>query len=218
MKYDDDELAEAALLLAHVDADQQMPRGLEDAILRRAADGAAGARLSTTKAGSVVVDEPEPRARVVRPASFARTWGGWLAAAACFSFVVYQWRVHSLAAHATASTTAAAVIALRDPSGAVIGHVAAERAGVTVTLPANDAGERYELWLSTAGPDRAVAVGAFVCKEECRARSFSLRDRVPDTTVHRAFITRNPAMEPPPTTAGLPSGARIVGEGSDGTR
>ena len=186
MKYDDDELAEAALLLAHVEPAGQMPKALENVILEQATHTVAEVRLSTTKVGAVAVDEPDAPVAPVRRLSFARRWGGWLAAAACFSIVVYQWRLHALSAtQAARPVSSPDAIAIRSPAGLVLARVTPREAIVTIeVLPENVPGERYELWLSPAGPERAVAVGAFVCKEECRSRAFTLRETRPQAAVH----------------------------------
>lgn len=224
MTYEDEELAEAALLLATTQVDRKMPVSLERAILDRGSVVASEVRFSTTKAAALAVDEAHdeheaPRAIVRRP-SFARRWGGWLAAAACFSIVVYQWRVHTLAEHARlAAVQAARVIPVSNTAGVVVAEVDPRDALVTVRLlPANAPGERYELWLSPAGPDQAVAVGSFVCNGECRARSFALQRTASLSPMKRAFITQNPAAEPAPVGPGLPAAARVVGAGSDAAR
>lgn len=219
MTYEDEELAEAALLLSTTEVDRKMPASLQRAILDRGKVVASEVRFSTTKAAALAVDEApdEHDARaVVRRPSFARRWGGWLAAAACFSIVVYQWRVHTLAEHARlAAAQAAHLIPVSDAAGVVVAEVAPRDALVTVRLlPANAPGERYELWLSPAGPDQAVAVGSFVCNGECRERPFALQRTLPLSPMKRAFITQNPTTEPAPVAPGLPAAARVVGEGS----
>jgi len=85
----DDEMAEAAVLLAHTPPDEPMSAELEQRIL----EASAAARASTTKAS---VLELPPVAAVQPSPSPWRDLAPWLAAAACIAFLVFRWRTSTL--------------------------------------------------------------------------------------------------------------------------
>jgi len=238
MKYDDDELAEAALLLAHVAPDRAMPEALEAKIAAQGEAVAAEVRFSTTKAGALVQPAAAPeRQRATRLGSFG--FAGWLAAAACFALVVYQWRSHAIeqesrrlaAATAGPAEVGAIQIPLVDPRGVRIGEVryqASKRGHLVVAhLAPSSASEHYRLWLSESDAAHAVAVGAFVCLEasprgpaetalegsvECDARTFTFESAASLGSPRRAWVTRAARSD---LTVGMPGDAsRVVGEGS----
>jgi hypothetical protein len=192
MKYDDDELAQAALLLAdaasHAKAHENLPDDLEERLLLQGRAVAADVRFTTTKAAAIAVDDdveaspPSIRRLPVRPRSTA-AWVGWLAAAACFAFAVYEWRSSNLERRtaserpAPAPSTAPALEA-RSPAGQVVALLAfapGERSGeVTVrSLPPNQPGEHYRVWLAPRGRAAAIPAGSFRCAEACRDRRFA---------------------------------------------
>jgi hypothetical protein len=219
MKYDDDELAEAALLLAHEDAEHPMPAHLEKKILARGRDVSSEIRFSTTKAAAVEIEAPIPLPRPRR--SPLRTWGAWLAAAALVAVTVYQWRAHDLQREMPTAATQAypSSLTVRGADGVAVADVRwndGSREGRidVVALPANAPGERYQLWLSTGDAASAIEVGAFTCAGECRTRAFALREPPGLGRVARAWITRGPVSEAtPPTSRDL-----VVGEGSNAPR
>lgn len=221
MRYDDDELAEAALLLAHHQFEEArrpapaMPAAL-DRIPRSPdahADGAASPRLraiSTTHAGALAIevdghandDTSTPdvgrRGRDARRAS-SRSWG-WLAAAACFAFAVYEWRSSMVEREARTRAAASQApvqeahnlapaphVQARQGDGKLVADVRFVRSPssssrvveLTIeSIPANAAGEQYRVWLSPAEGARAIdeasAVGAFVCADACERRVFAI--------------------------------------------
>jgi hypothetical protein len=198
MKYDDDELAEAALLIAHTPDAGPMPAELEERILGKAPAIATEVRFSTTKGAAVAVEAPTPIGEG-RPRSGVSAWAGWLAAAACFAFAIYEWRSAGLR-HGVepARVTATQTLELRDPTGRVRGGVVCDADGsecrLTITeLPTNADGEQYRLWLSGSDAERAVAVGALTCTAACVEREL----RVPQVPglqrVNAAWITHERA-------------------------
>lgn len=218
MRYDDDELAEAALLLAHHQFEEArrpapaMPAAL-DRIPRSQdahADG-AGPRLraiSTTNAGALAIevdghanDETStPEVRRGRDAKRASSRGwGWLAAAACFAFAVYEWRSSMVEREARSraaasapvqeahSLTPAPHVQARQGDGKLVADVRFVRSPssssrvveLTIeSIAANAPGEQYRVWLSPAEGARAIdeasAVGAFVCADACERRVFAI--------------------------------------------
>ncbi len=220
MKYDDDELAEAAILLAHEDVSQDMPPALQEQILAQASAAAAEVRFTTTKGAAVVVEEPleEPTPR----RSVVRTWGGWFAAAACVAFAVYHWRVHTLepstttaAARPSASAASPREIALEAASGGRIGSVRWDAASSTWVVAVGGLGrtaedEHYRVWLSSTDAEHATAVGSFSCSGDCGERTFSIGSDVSVDSVRRVWVTRGPRIDP----VSAPLAGRIVAEGS----
>ena len=220
MTYDDDELAEAALLLGHTDPTVAMPRDLERKIAAQGRELAAEVRFTTTKAAAMsLVTEPPPARRRASP---LRTWGGWLAAAACVAVVVYQWRVRDIeraaadGAKAAVSVSRNASITLRSRAGVAVAEVtwdAASRSGqaTIASLEANAPGEHYVLWLSESDDAHAIAVGAFGCDVECRAKAFALRAPQSLATVHAVWLTRSAVTTVDSSPRANPD--RLVGEG-----
>jgi len=214
MKYDDEELAEAALLLAHVEP-HPMPRDLRRKLEEQALAMAAEVRFTTTKAAAVVGPAPELPSR----ASPLRTWSGWVAAAACFAALVYQWRVHAIEQGARVSAAASAnfaagaeePLAVRAPDGSTLAVVSWDprtREGRISprALAANTKGEHYVLWMSPGDVSVAVAVGAFVCDAACAEKAFGPTAL---SSVAGAWLTRGPLAEGP----GALQSAVAVGEG-----
>lgn len=186
MKYVDDELAEAALLLAHAAEDARTPEGrmppaLEAKILAAGADSAQKNRYSTTKAGAVAIDA-SPEVVPIRRSS-ARAWSGWFAAAACVAVAVYAWRSTTLEREArdraVATSRASQVVstlALRDGAGVTVADVtvASDATGeITLrTAPAAGGAARYELWLSAGDREHARPAGKLTCETDCAGKSF----------------------------------------------
>ena len=202
MKYDDDELAEAALLIAHTPDAGPMPAELEDRILGKAPAIATEVRFSTTKGAAVAVEAPTPIAER-RPRSGMSAWVGWLAAAACFAFAVYEWRSATLRQGA-APVTAAPTLELRDADGRVRGGVACDASGgecrLTVAeLAPNAAGEHYRLWLSGSDAEHAIAVGAVTCATTCVERELRVPQARSLERVTAAWITHERADGAPPS-------------------
>lgn len=211
MNYDDDELAEAALLLAHVDEGSPMPRALERTIIHDGRAIAATVRFTTTKAAAVTVLAASEPARA--RASGVRAWAGWLAVAACVAVLVYQWRVRELeSALASRPLPAAANVELSDERGSIanVRWDEARRAGqiVITRLAANEHDERYVLWVSTSDVAHAIAIGSFMCESECRARAFSLHGADTAGRVKAAWLTRGTSAQAPADAPTL-----VVGSG-----
>jgi hypothetical protein len=219
MKYDDDELAEAALLLAHVEADKAMPSALEKKIRERGEAAVAEVRFTTTKAAAVSV-EPPPEPIPLRPSS-TRTWAGWLAAAACVALVVYQWRSsaieRSLAARVV-EVPGGSPIVLKSKDGATVGEVRWDPESHAGALAIDDlrgsqSGSRFELWLSASDEAHAVGVGSFACLGACEPGVFRFEERQAVGTPKRAWLVRAKEFE----VASLADREQILAEGSDAT-
>ena len=225
MTYDDDELAEAALLLAHTDPTVAMPRDLERKIMARGRDVAAEVRFTTTKTAVMsLVAEPAPAPRRASP---LRTWGGWLAAAACVAVFVYQWRVHDIeraaagGAKPAVSVSARAPIALKISAGVAVAEVTWDAASLSgqaniASLEANARGERYVIWLSESDDAHAIAVGSFGRDVACRDKVFALHAPPSLATVRAVWITRSAvtAVDSSPRE----NADHIVGEGRSAER
>jgi|GEM_PF-5834379 len=189
MKYDDDELAEAALFLAAhaaVEHEPPMPAALERKILAKGLATVTEARFSTTKAGVVSI-EPAPPAPPATRRQLLTTWAGWIAAAACFAFAVYEWRASTVTRGAHTSSVAASSSKppshLLGPDGSRVAEVTwdADEAGGRIDvlrMPPADARVTYALWLSSDGADAAEAVGSFACDHDCSDRSFRFAQRL----------------------------------------
>lgn len=201
MKYEDDELAEAALLLAHQSELQKMPADLEKRIEAqgRAAVGTSRPQVTTTR-GAAVAIEAEPRR--IEPRGRLREWAPWLIAAACFALVVYQWRLSSLhqGARSTASATAAVETPLKDGAGRVVALVRWQTLGaegelrVVSGLP-GPAGERYRVFATETDPARAVSLAEFRCADECSGKRVVL-PTTPRWGKGRLLLTRHPSELP----------------------
>lgn len=203
MKHEEDELAEAALLLAHVAeaaGSERMPAALQEKILARGMEIAQSSRFTTTKAGAVSIEAPPVLALLPRRSN-ARTWAGWLAAAACFALAVYGWRSSTLereareraAASAGPPATAVTALALKGPGGATLAHVTLDSgSGGQLTLAELEGGDvHYELWLSSSDRAHAAPAGAFACGAECRGKSFRFSAATSSGGVVRAaWLTR----------------------------
>ncbi len=216
MKYDDDELAEAALLLAYHESHDQpgapsMPRALEQKLLEQGRAHASEVRYSTTKAAAVAVDPVAPAG----PSKVSRIggWTGWLAAAACFAFAVYEWRLSSLQTTVPVTARATPWLEARDATGREVAELGAGgEPEITVTsLPANVAGEHYRIWISTSAARSPAAAGSFVCTEACRQRV--LTGALPKTGIQGLWITRNRTIDPWTS----PDEKMTIAEGHHGT-
>lgn len=204
MKYDDDELAEAAILLGLVEQTDPLPVALRAKILERGRSAVAEARYTTTKAAALSLEhEAEP----VRRSTNVAAWVGWLAAAACFAFGIYQWRASSLLHVGAARATSV----LRDSAGKEMGTVSLDDTGrgelVVAALPANTPGEHYRVWISPRGAESRV-VGTFVCESPCTRRAFALDDVGVVDKGARVSVARSRVDEP----ATVLSPKSVVGE------
>lgn len=233
MKYDEDELAEAALLLAHHDPASRMPADLEKKILAQAAVVASEIRFTTTKAAAIAVEEPLAEPVPIR-GSLLRTWGGWIAAAACFAFAVYEWRIETLGRAAaeraastasspppsdSSSTAVSDIVLTAHPQGAAakrppVGRIHWDRATgawqLTVAdLASNGSGEQYRVWVSASDIEHAVPVGAFACTDDCKERILGLGAPLTRDTMKKVWLTRNGITD----VATVIEPESIVGEG-----
>jgi hypothetical protein len=179
MKYSDEEMAEAALLLAHTDTAKALPPELESTIHDRGRAVAQDLRFSTTKAGAIAVEAPAEPSNVVSigtRASRAGAWMGWIAAAACFAFAIYEWRTHAVDTGRIQAAQPAPTHALVDGKGQTIAELQIEKDGSgkmkVVHLPAKP-GERYQLWTTTSDATHAVAMGSFACEPSCDGRELA---------------------------------------------
>jgi len=219
--YDDDELAEAALLLGHhlthempAGAPAQMPAALEKKLLEQGRAIAAETRYTTTKAAAVALEaEPEPEnVRELRPATSLRAWGGWFAAAAAVGALVYGLR------HRAPPPTPAArpdLVAV-DARGVTVAEVSIRGASgvelVVHALAASAAGEHYRIWLSGAGPNEAAPAGSFRCTSGCDGQRFS-GTWTKAGPIQSIWITRSKESEP----WTLPERKLILAEAHRGT-
>ena len=170
MKYEKDEIAEAALRLASTKS-VPVPKSLEAKLRASAAEFGSEVRFSTTKGAAVGVDNviPLSAARAKTP---VWVWAGWAAAAAVVFFIVHAWKAAprfaapvaeptewrlSNAAHETVATVARANEASR---GTLAVHRGVQGPGY------------YQVWVSDSGRERAVSVGYFQCSGSCEGQTF----------------------------------------------
>lgn len=210
----EEELAEAAVLLAHVES-QAMPPALERKIVAQSQAIASEIRFTTTRSAAVVMEAPEPGPPARQPSAF-RTWGGWIAAAACFALAVYSWRREAIEREHAGRVPAAATtsIALHDRAGVVVARVRpahdTEPGELLVdALPPPGAGEEYRLWLSEGDASSAIAAGALVCADACADRVIALPGQPSMALFRDAWLTRERRGE----TVATPVPARVVAEG-----
>ncbi len=212
MNYEDDELAEAALLLAHAAEDarapgSRMPAALEAKVLAAGIELVQKNRYSTTKAGAIVVDAPPDVVPLRR--SSARAWSGWFAAAACVAVAVYAWRSTTLEREAReqhAAATARAdsrvtTLVLRTDTGAALADVvvAPDATGELVLGAVGSGAVRFDLWLSAGDREHALPVGKLVCAADCQGKSFHFTTR--GGPVRAVWLTRSAAGEGAETRA-----------------
>jgi len=207
MKYDDEELAEAALLLASISSEElssKMPRALEQKIIKGGRAITSEIRSSTTQAGVISLEAlPEPSLPSLRRRSLA--WVGWLAAAACIAIGVYRWRVASIESD-LARTAASSEIELRptlelsSADGVTKLTLLAKgenRGGrlQIVSLPTDLASQRLTLWVSRAGAETATPVGSFSCggpnDVECSRRALDFTSEgIAIGEIRTAWVTK----------------------------
>lgn len=215
MNYEDDELADAALLLAHAAEDarapgSRMPAALEAKVLAAGIELVQKNRYSTTKAGAIVVDAP-PEVVPLRRSS-ARAWSGWFAAAACVAVAVYAWRSTTLEREAreareqhVAATARAdsrvTTLVLRTDAGAALADVvmAPDSTGELVLGAVGSGAVRFDLWLSAGDREHALPVGKLVCAADCQGKSFHFTTR--GGPVRAVWLTRSAAGEGAETRA-----------------
>ncbi len=215
MMYDDTELAEAALLLAHVAdeahvTEQRLPATLQQKVLARGLEVAQRNRFTTTKAGAIALEVSEVRPHPA--AARARTWAGWLAAAACVAIAVYGWRSRTLdreaearAAAARATPAGSTIMTLSSPTGAAVAEVtlAADDTGQLTITELASRGAHYQLWLSATDRGHALPAGTFACEADCRGATFRFRSA--GEPVHTAWLTRRTGDASAATTGPLTS-------------
>lgn len=241
MKYDDDEIAEAALLLGVVESDAtrgggaraSLPADLERRILEQARAALPTPevrqpvkRESTTQGGALslaltlnektttgVADGAGDASRLsgssetrrARGSAYQKvtSWVPWLAAAACFAFAIYEWRVstrlpppsfnaspgESAPRPPAAPLAPVPIVVVRDK---VSNRAIADVVNVTCSpaastnglrgeihvrdLPLLKSDEHYRVWIrSTSTPAVERVVGSFSCvaRSDCEDRFFS---------------------------------------------
>jgi hypothetical protein len=174
MKYTDEEMAEAALLLAHTDTAQAMPPELESTLIDRARAVAQDVRFSTTKAGVVEVDAPVPNNVVPIGKSRTGAYMGWIAAAACFAFAIYEWRTHAVESNKLASQPTPETSKLLDGNGQSLAEMQVAKDGSgTMKVIHLKPGQRYQLWTTTSDASHAVPMGSFACDPGCDGRELA---------------------------------------------
>ena len=227
MTYEDDELAEAALLLAHAAGDTRAPEGrmppaLAAKILEAGTEAVQKNRFSTTKAGAVAVDA-SPEVVPIRRSS-ARAWTGWFAAAACVAVAVYAWRSSTLEREARERAAASArtsqvvtALVLRDAAGGKVADVtvASDASGeITLGSVANGAA-RYDLWLSAGDREVARPAGKLACDADCNGKSFHFTTQ--SEPVRAVWLVRSAAgagAEPTRALATVPEDDVVATAGS----
>jgi hypothetical protein len=209
MKYEDDELAEAALLLSHVDREVPLAKALEDKLFAEGVQIASEARHTTSRLGAMEVNDA-PRATRSLPRNLWAPHPAWYAAAAGVALVVHQAQIHRLTAASPVVEVAVPTFpaVLRDARGIEVARVASQDAEHILqvqNLPASQAGDRYQLWISPGPRAQAVPVGFFTCKEACANASFRLPRHPAAPELRSAWITLSRAEE-----RSLAPGAHIV--------
>ena len=199
MKYSDEELAEAAVLLAHTEQSEGLTPAVEASLLAEAAKVAAAARHSTTRGAAMELGDGSLARREslsgtrLRQGSFV-PWMGWCAAAAAAALLVYGLR-------RPASTTSSATaplqqnpIELKDATGAVLASLDVQSTEAipllsVKRLPAAP-GERYQLWSSRE--DGVIRpLGYFGCETACVDVSWRVHDAPRGGQLRRLWITRS---------------------------
>ena len=146
-----------------------------------------------------------------RSPAHARSWAGWLAAAACFAIVVYAWRTRALDREAEVRAAAArpgspsTAVTLSSPTGAAVADLrfgGDDTGQLTITELAS-AGGHYQLWLSAADRDHAHPAGTFACNADCRGAAFRFPSGA--EAVHAAWLTRRTVDASAATTGPLTS-------------
>lgn len=170
----DDEMAKAAVLLAHAPPDAPMPKHLERRILQSVST--PNVRATTTRSAVVELAAARPTA----PPSILRELAPWCLAAACFAFAVFEWRSASvLAPPPAASASAAPAIGLLTETGsqgATFAWGAAERTGslridAQVSWQSSAPFERRSVW-ARSSEGIAVALASQVCAGRCAQSGF----------------------------------------------
>lgn len=205
MKYEDDELAEAAVLLASVEANEVMPSELKRRILENAPSDArrepAPAGLSTTKGAAIEVDAPVLPFRPRPARASVREWAGWIAAAAVVALAVFHLRSRAveraqprLAASSEATTELVGAAGRRVAAVRVVGN----ELHITVTdLPVTNAGESYWVWMAVENEASPKLVGSFACSQSCTGETFRVSDA---TSARTIWMTRSAQASWEPAT------------------
>jgi hypothetical protein len=199
MKYDDDELAEAALLLAQVDREVPLSRTLEDKLHAQGTRIASEARYTTSRLGAMEVDGA-PSGAVPRAPSRWSPPPAWYAAAAGIALLVHQLRGHQLtvASQAAEPPPAAFPAVLVDANGAEIARITTNESTpmlVVRQLPRPHTGDRYQLWVSAGTRDQAMPVGFFKCQAACADASFRISPEVTKRGFRAAWISASPGEQ-----------------------
>lgn len=196
MKYTDEELAEAAVLLAHVEDGPPLSQALQRKLLAEGGRVAEEARYTTTK--GAVMELGTARGTLTAVAeSPKRTWGawlGWCAAAAVSALSIYQWRAHQPAA--PAATQPLGIQELRGEEGSVVATATpgTDRHSIdlhVLRLPASTT-ERYQVWVSAGGRESAEPVGFFLCPDACNDLHWRLPVELDRKSVRSMWLTRGP--------------------------
>jgi hypothetical protein len=178
--FEDDELAEAAVFLAHASVEHDLPPELEKRLFAEGRAIAAEARTSvpkTTNRASALALDMEPDATPAAPRRSWREWAAWSVAAACFAIAVFEWRASSLerdrrnAAELTPPAAASTEVSLSSPEGT---NAAALRwsddthsGSMTVrSLAPLPHDTRYQVWLVNEG-SAPTPLGFFACEGGC---------------------------------------------------
>ncbi|CAN5349147.1 hypothetical protein BH09MYX1_BH09MYX1_35110 [soil metagenome] len=178
---DHDELAEAAVFLAHASLEHELPPDLERRLFVEgraiAADARIGVQRTTNRAGALALDMAPPAPGAPAQRSW-REWAAWSVAAACFAIAVFEWRATTLeherhaAADGVSIIAATTTIALVDPRGAGVADVTWSddaHSGTLVVrdLPPLTASARYQVWVRSQ-TEAPTPLGFFSCESGCR--------------------------------------------------
>lgn len=178
----EDELAKAAVLLAHAPPDVPLPRHLERRILQDSPP--ARPRTTTTQSAAVASGASAPPR-----ASLVRELAPWCLAAACFAFAVFEWRSAAVLGpprdHGAASAPTAAQ--LSTPAGEGGATVAWEPRSRTGSLRLQTHGpsfapgpfEHRTVWARSV-EGAALVLATQVCPGACaQSDSWTLTSSVP---------------------------------------
>ncbi len=191
MKYDSDEISEAALLLATTKS-AALPKSLEAELLKSADEFGSEVRFSTTKGAAVGMDNVIPMARA-RAKTPTWVWGAWAAAAAVIFVGVHSWK-------GAASTQAKLAAPVVEPSEwklvngareavATVARADGARKGTLAVLVPLRGPSRYQIWVSPSDREGAVSVGYFQCPESCKGQSFPLT--LPIEPIRSLWLTQS---------------------------
>lgn len=200
MKYSDEELAEAAVLLAHTKESAGLSASAEAALFAKGSEVVAAMRHSTTRGAAMELGDSFVERR--EPSGGARFAGGrliplfgWAAAAAAAAMIVYGLRRPTERAVGSGLPIRENPIELKDSAGSVLASLDVQSSAGTAALlsvkrlPAAPA-ERYQLWIAK-GDGVIRPVGFFGCDADCVDVTWRVKDAPPRGELRHVWITRS---------------------------